>query len=83
VTFYDLISVFQSFFPDVMKISLALALILLESFNVGCAAEARPNTQTIYFTVGDSQDLLWTPLESKIGTRSELTAGLFLKPIKP
>jgi hypothetical protein len=48
-----------------MKISTSLTLLLLGTFNVSLAEDARPNSQTIYFTVGDSQDLLWTPLESK------------------
>lgn len=49
---------------SLMKISLSLWLILwMGFFNMGRAEDA--NTQTIYFSVGDSQDLLWTPLESK------------------
>ena len=53
-----------------MKITLpALATILcgisLQTPNTSGADDAPRNPQTVYFTVGDSQDLLWTPLESK------------------
>ena len=50
----------------------AALLLCLLSLRCGplVAINAAANPQTIYFSVGDAQDLLYTPLESKASIES-------------